>query len=136
MITVKATINSSLEKVWDFWINPEHIINWNFASPDWHTPFAENDLRVNGKFISTMASRDGKMSFDFEGQYTTIKNHSLIEYKIIDGRKVSITFKKQENLILVTQTFDPESENSLALQEQGWQAILDNFKKYVEENNL
>jgi uncharacterized protein YndB with AHSA1/START domain len=94
MITVKATINSSLEKVWDFWINPEHIINWNFASPDWHTPFAENDLRVNGKFISTMASRDGKMSFDFEGQYTTIKNHSLIEYKIIDGRKVSITFKK------------------------------------------
>ncbi len=134
MITVETTINATLEKVWNFWTNPKHIINWNFASPDWHSPFAENDLEVGKKFKFTMASRDGKMSFDFEGQYTTIKNHALIEYKIMDGRQVSITFKKQENLILITQTFEPESENSLALQQQGWQAILDNFKKYVEQN--
>jgi uncharacterized protein YndB with AHSA1/START domain len=119
MITVETLINASLEKVWDFWTNPKHIINWNFASPDWHTPYVENDLRVNGKFKTTMASRDGKTSFDFEGEYTRIENHSLIEYTIIDGRKVAIQFKKQENSVLVTQTFEPESENSIALQQQG-----------------
>ena len=136
MITVQTILKAPIEKVWELWISPEHITQWNHASADWHTPYAENDLKVGGKFKYTMAAKDGSMQFDFGGTYTEIVNHSLIAYTIDDGRKVKITFESQENGVVITEKFDPETENSEVLQQQGWQAILDNFKKHVESINL
>ena len=136
MITVQTILKAPIEKVWELWISPEHITQWNHASADWHTPYAENDLKVGGKFKYTMAAKDGSMQFDFGGTYTEIVNHSLIAYTIDDGRKVKITFESQENGVEITEKFDPETENSEALQQQGWQAILDNFKKHVESIHL
>lgn len=132
MITVQTILKAPIEKVWELWISPEHVTQWNHASADWHTPYAENDLKVGGKFKYTMAAKDGSMQFDFGGTYTEIVNHSLIAYTIDDGRKVKITFESQENGVEIIEKFDPETENSEALQQQGWQAILDNFKKHVE----
>ena len=136
MITVQTILKAPIEKVWELWISPEHITQWNHASVDWHTPYAENDLKVGGKFKYTMAAKDGSMQFDFGGTYTEIVNHSLISYTIDDGRKVKITFESQENGVEIIEKFDPETENSEALQQQGWQAILDNFKKHVESIHL
>ena len=134
MITVKTTINASIEKVWNFWTLPEHITKWSFASPDWHTPYAENDLREGGKFKSTMAAKDGSMSFDFEGEYTLVKQNEAIEYIMADGRKVEITFNETPNGVEVIESFDPETQNPEEMQRGGWQAILDNFKNYAENN--
>lgn len=133
-ITVEASINASAQKVWEYWTEPKHITRWCNASDDWHAPYAENDVRANGKFKTTMAAKDGSMSFDFEGVYSNIQPHKLIEYKIMDGRKVKITFTSEENKINVVETFDPESVNPIEMQKGGWQAILNNFKKYTEEN--
>lgn len=132
VITVQVLINAPTKKVWEFWTEPQHIIKWTFASDDWHAPYAENDLRIDGKFKTTMAAKDGSMSFDFEGIYTDVQTYKLIEYVLGDGRKVSISFESGDNVTTVTETFDPESENSVELQRGGWQAILDNFKNYVE----
>ena len=134
MITVKSTINASIDKVWEFWTLPEHITKWSFASPDWHTPYAENDLREGGKFKSTMAAKDGSMSFDFEGEYTLVEKNKTIEYVMADGRKVEISFEATSNGVEVTESFDPETQNPEEMQRGGWQAILDNFKSYVEVN--
>jgi len=134
MITVQSTINASIDKVWNFWTLPEHITKWSFASPDWHTPFAENDLKEGGKFKSTMAAKDGSMSFDFEGEYTLVKQNEAIEYVMADGRKVEITFKETPNGVQVIESFDPETQNPEEMQRGGWQAILDNFKSYTEAN--
>ena len=133
-ITVEATIKASAEKVWKYWAEPQHITRWCNASDDWHAPHAENDLRVDGKFKTTMAAKDGSMSFDFEGVYTNIQEHKLIEYTIGDGRKVKITFSSQGDETKVVETFEPENINPLEMQRGGWQAILDNFKKYSETN--
>ncbi|MFM9987915.1 SRPBCC family protein [Flavobacterium sp.] len=133
MITVTNTINASIEKVWKFWTTPEHITKWNNASPDWHSPFAENDLTVEKRFRYTMAAKDGSMSFDFEGTYTNIEKYAVIEYILDDDRKVQISFEKTKNGTKIIESFDPENENTLELQKNGWQAILDNFKKYVEQ---
>jgi uncharacterized protein YndB with AHSA1/START domain len=132
MITVQALVDASIDTVWKLWTTPEHIVKWNNASEDWHTPDAENDLKVGGKFKFTMASKDGTMRFDFEGVYTNIKEHSLIAYEMADGRKVKITFENDTEGIKISESFDPETENSEEMQQKGWQAILDNFKKYVE----
>ncbi|MCF2443482.1 SRPBCC family protein [Dyadobacter sp. CY345] len=131
-ITVEALINAPTKKVWEFWTEPQHITKWTFASDDWHAPYAENDLRIDGKFKTTMAAKDGSMSFDFEGVYTDVQTYKLIQYVLGDGREVSISFDSEDNVTTVTETFDPESENSIELQRDGWQAILDNFKNYVE----
>ena len=133
-ITIETTVKSSIEKVWKFWTAPEHITHWNNASDDWHTPRAENDLRIGGKFLYRMEAKDGSFGFDFNGIYDEVKVNELIAYKIEDGRKVKITFSKKGNETKVVETFEAESENSIELQRNGWQAILDNFKKYVEAN--
>jgi len=132
-ITVETTVNAPVEKVWEFWNNPDHITKWSFASPDWHTPYSENDLKVGGKFKSTMAAKDGSVSFDFGGTYTTVYTNKKIEYNLEDGRKVSIIFEPLSEQTRVIETFDPESTNPIEMQRGGWQAILDNFKKYTEE---
>ncbi|MCC9063211.1 MULTISPECIES: SRPBCC family protein [Flavobacterium] len=134
MITVQNTINASIDKVWEFWTQPEHIKNWSFASAEWHTPYAENDLRVGGKFKSTMAAKDGSMSFDFGGEYTLVEKNKAIEYVMEDGRKVEITFTETPDGVEIIESFDPETQNSDEMQQGGWNAILDNFKSYVEQN--
>jgi len=132
-ITVETTVNAPVEKVWEFWNNPDHITKWAFASPDWHTPFSENDLKVGGKFKSTMAAKDGSMSFDFGGTYTTVDQYKKIEYTMEDGRTVSIFFDALSEQTMLTETFDAEATNPIEMQRGGWQAILDNFKSYTEE---
>ncbi len=131
-ITVETLVMADIAKVWNAWTGPEHVTHWNFASDDWHCPKARNDLREGGKFNFTMASKDGKMSFDFEGIYAEVINHKKIAYSMADGRQVSVQFLTLGKETKVTEQFDPENENSEELQRSGWQAILDNFKKYVE----
>ncbi|MBP6333974.1 MAG: SRPBCC family protein [Bacteroidia bacterium] len=131
-ITVETTVKAPIEKTWMLWTSPEHITKWNNASDDWHTPRAENDLRVGGKFLSRMEAKDGSFGFDFEGVYDQVKINELISYTMGDGRKTMITFVKFGNETKVTETFDAENQNSIEMQRTGWQAILDNFKKYVE----
>jgi uncharacterized protein YndB with AHSA1/START domain len=133
-ITVEAVINAPGNKVWKFWTMPEHIVRWNNASDDWHTPRAENDLREGGKFLSRMEACDGSMGFDFEGIYEKVDLNKLIEYVLADGRKVRIIFFPDGERTKVVETFDAEETNSPELQKAGWQAILNNFKKYTEAN--
>jgi uncharacterized protein YndB with AHSA1/START domain len=131
-ITVQATVNVPVEKVWDYWNKPEHITRWCHASDDWHAPRSENDLRSGGKFSTTMAAKDGSYSFDFGGTYDKVEQNKCIEYTIGDGRKVTIDFIPEQNTTTVKETFEAEKTNSLEMQRSGWQAILDNFKKYAE----
>jgi uncharacterized protein YndB with AHSA1/START domain len=133
-ITIETTISAPIEKVWKFWTHPEHITKWNNASEDWYTPFAENDLRIGGKFLSRMEARDGSFGFDFGGTYDEVKMHELIAYTIGDGRKVKINFTGKDNTTKVTETFETEDANPLEVQKEGWQNILNNFKKYAESN--
>jgi uncharacterized protein YndB with AHSA1/START domain len=133
-ITVEATVKAPIEKVWSTWSEPKHITKWCQASDDWHAPYADNDLRTGGKFKTTMAAKDGSFSFDFGGMYSNVEKFKVIEYKMEDGREVKITFSSNGNETKVTETFDPESENPVEMQRGGWQAILDNFKKYTETN--
>lgn len=131
-ITVETTVNVTVEKAWEHWTNPQHITKWNHASDDWHTTKAENDLRVGGKFSSRMEAKDGSFGFDFSGVYNDIKIYELIAYTMDDGRTNKITFISKDSQTQVIETFDAENENPIELQRGGWQAILDNFKKYVE----
>jgi len=133
-ITVIAMIGGEEGKVWSYWTDPDHIKKWNTASDDWHCPYAENDVRVGGRFKSTMAAKDGSMSFDFSGVYTKVDYGHRLSYTLDDGRKADIVFSFQCDKICVMITFDAEQQNSIELQRGGWQAILDNFKKHVENN--
>ena len=133
-ITVEATVNSPIEKVWHAWTNPEDIMAWNNASDDWHTTHATNDLRTGGSFLSRMAAKDGSFSFDFEGIYDEVVLHKTIAYSLADDRKIKVTFTPKGNETFISETFDAETENSVELQQGGWQAILNNFKKHVENN--
>ncbi|MCF3109706.1 SRPBCC family protein [Niabella sp. CC-SYL272] len=131
-ITVATTINAPVEKVWEYWTEPEHIKKWNSASDDWHTPHAENDLRTGGRFSSRMEARDGSMGFDFGGVYDEVKIHEQIDYTMGDGRTVHVVFSGSGNQTSITETFDAEETNPADMQQAGWQAILDNFKRYTE----
>jgi uncharacterized protein YndB with AHSA1/START domain len=133
-IHVEIMVKASQEKVWKYWNEPIHITKWCQASDDWHAPHAENDLKVNGKFKTSMAAKDGSMSFDFWGIYTVVEPYETIEYTLGDGRKVMITFSDNGKETKIRETFEAENENSIELQKNGWQAILDNFKKYTEAN--
>jgi uncharacterized protein YndB with AHSA1/START domain len=133
-ITVQTLLNIPLRKAWEYWNGPEHIINWAFASDDWEAPAAENDLRVGGKFKTVMAAKDKSASFDLVGTYSVVEENSSIEYDMADGRHVKVKFESTPEGTRITETFDPENENSAEMQRSGWQAILDNFKKYAESN--
>ncbi|HYG63203.1 MAG TPA: SRPBCC family protein [Thermoanaerobaculia bacterium] len=131
-ITIETVVKAELNQVWDAWNNPEDIKKWNSAQDDWHTTQSSVDLREGGKFSSRMEARDGSMGFDFEGTYTRVEPHKAIEYRMSDGREVQIEFVEQADGVLVKETFDAETENSPEMQREGWQAILDNFGRYVE----
>ncbi|MCE6992943.1 SRPBCC family protein [Dyadobacter sp. CY323] len=133
-ITVESTVNAPITKVWEQFNAPEHVTKWCFASDDWHAPFAENDLQTGGKFKTTMAAKDGSFSFDFGGVYSNVTPESLIEYTMEDGRTVKVVFTDHNGSTTVTEIFDAEQTHSVEMQKAGWQAILDNFKKHVEEN--
>ncbi len=132
VIQVKTEVKKPLQKVWKLWTSPEDIVAWNNASEDWHTPHAENDLRIGGSFKSRMEAKDGSMGFDFEGIYTNVIPHQLIQYKLADDRRISIQFAEMDGVTEVVEEFDAETENSVDLQRTGWQSILDNFKRYAE----
>jgi uncharacterized protein YndB with AHSA1/START domain len=131
-IKVETTVNAPVEKVWNLWNNPEDIKQWNQASDDWHTPRAENDLRPGGKLMSRMEAKDGSMGFDFEGTYDEVKPYEYIEYTLGDERKVKIDFRSEGNSTHIVEVFEAEQTHTEELQRQGWQAILDSFKRYVE----
>ncbi|MFO1470176.1 MAG: SRPBCC family protein [Turneriella sp.] len=133
-VHIEATVGAPIQKVWDFWNKPEHITKWNFAHESWHCPSANNDLRVGGKLQSRMEAKDGSFGFDFEGTYDEVENLKKIAYTIADGRKVITHFADLGGKTQIATEFEAESQNSVEMQKGGWQSILDNFKKYTEEN--
>lgn len=134
-ITLETTVNATVEKVWDIWTKPEHIVKWANASDDWHTPRAENDLRTGGKFLSRMEAKDGSFGFDFGGIYDKVEPLKTINYTLGDDRKVEISFASNGQATQITETFEAEETNPVEMQRDGWKAILNNFKKYTEAHN-
>ena len=130
-ITVSATIDAPIEKVWDTYTNPTHIVNWNFADPSWHCPGAENDMRTGGTYKARMEAKDGSFGFDFEAVYLEINEGKNFTYEF-GGRLATVQFNNAGDKTEVIVTFDPERENPVDVQRAGWQAILDNFEKYTE----
>lgn len=132
-IKIQTTISADIQKVWDYYTMPEHITKWNFADPSWHCPSATNDMKIGGRYNARMEAKDGSFGFDFEVTYTQINVGNSFSYEF-GGRYATIVFEAQQGQTELTITFDPETENPIELQKQGWQAILENFKKYTETN--
>ncbi|HTI60881.1 SRPBCC family protein [Mucilaginibacter sp.] len=132
LVTIEAVVNAPVEKVWELWNNPKHVTQWNHASDDWHSPSAENDLRPGGTFSYRMEAKDGSFGFDFAGTYDDVTPNKRLAYTIGDGRKVEVVFDGAGNSTKITSTFEAENQNPVEMQRGGWQAILDNFKKYAE----
>ncbi len=133
-ITVTTFVQVPRSKAWEYWTSPTHIIHWNFASADWHCPTATNQLELGGEFHYIMSAKDGSFSFDFWGTYTKIETEKSIEILLGDGRKMTVQFEETTDGTIITEIFEPEKINSLELQKAGWQAIVDNFKKYISTN--
>lgn len=134
-ITVEAVANVPVAKVWKAWNTPEDIMQWNAADPSWHSPSSENDLTVGGKFKHRMEAKDGSFGFDFEGIYDVVDLHKQITYTMGDGRQATTLFTEEDGKTNIATTFDAETVNDPEFQKQGWQAILNNFVKYVESTN-
>lgn len=133
-VTVTTTVNADSKKAWDYYTKPEHITRWNFADPSWQCPSAVNDMRVGGKYSARMEAKDGSFGFDFEATYDEVVDGKQFTYTMPDGRQATVVFDKEGNQTEVVVSFDPEQENPVEMQKGGWQAILDNFKKYTESN--
>ena len=131
-ITIKALIETPKSNAWEYYTNPIHIVNWNFADPSWHCPSAENDMIIGGKYKARMEAKDGSFGFDFEATYKKINSENSFEYEMPDARNVLVQFKDLDNITEVIIQFDPEQLNPKELQQQGWQAILNQFKTYAE----
>ena len=134
-ITIETTVNAPVKKTWECWTKPEHITKWNHASDDWHTTKAESNLVPGGKFSSRMEAKDGSMGFDFWGIFDKVEEYRRIDSTMGDGRKLSVEFSEEGGKTRVVESFETEDVNSAEMQKNGWQAILDNFKKYTENNN-
>ena len=132
-ISIQTRIAAERPKVWAYYTQPEHITQWNFASPDWHCPSAKNDLQVGGTYQSRMEAKDGSMGFDFIATYTAVDPGKSLTYVLEDGRQVEVVMNDHPDETVISIVFDAESQNPVELQRQGWQAILDNFKKYTEQ---
>ena len=129
-ITVETTVAAPLDEVWRAYTTPADICQWNAASDDWHTTRAEVDLRAGGAFSSRMEARDGSEGFDFAGVYTCVEPMQVIEYAFGD-RHARVDFTETADGVRVHVEFDPETEYPVEFQQAGWQAILDNFTRYV-----
>lgn len=137
MIAVTALVkNASIAAVWNAWINPQHIVQWYFASDDWCCPSAEMDCRVGGAFNIRMEAKDQSFGFDFKATFTEVNEYKSLKYTLEDGRLVVVIFLQTAEGISITWEFEPEQQNSEALQQQGWQAILNHFKKYLEHSSV
>ena len=134
-ITVQVTVNAPLEKVWNYFTRPKHIIQWNNASADWHTTKADVDLQPGGSFSSRMEAKDGSVGFDFGGVYQEVDKHSYYTYIMDDERQVKVSFQEVPEGVEVEEVFEAEMQNSVEMQKNGWQAILDNFKTYTESDS-
>jgi len=132
IISVDTTVHAPIYEVWEMWTTPEHITHWNNASEDWHTTFAINELRKGGKFLFRMEAKDRSNGFDFDGVYDEVKINQVIEYTMSDARKVKIVFTDKDDEIKIVESFEAEDTNTIEMQRDGWQNILDNFKRYVE----
>jgi uncharacterized protein YndB with AHSA1/START domain len=135
IITVQTIVSAPMARIWECWDKPEHINGWAFADPSWGAEAKENDLKIGGKFRTTMFAKDNSASFDFTGTYDNVVENRLIEYTMSDGRHVRVEFEETPEGVRITEAFDPENENSEEVQRSGWQAILNNFKKYTERFN-
>jgi uncharacterized protein YndB with AHSA1/START domain len=131
-ITVSVTVQAPVDKVWEYWTLPEHIEQWNYATDDWRTPWAENNVRPGGKFDYRMEAKNGTRGFDFKGFYETVKPNEAIEYTLADGRKVKVIFTGRAYQTGITETFEAEKTSTPEQQKEGWQSILEHFKKYAE----
>jgi uncharacterized protein YndB with AHSA1/START domain len=131
-IAIETTVEAPIQRVWAAWITPEDIQRWNFATDEWICPRADIELSVGGKFSYRMEARDGSIGFDFEGVFTRIENNRLIEFELGDQRRVSVEFSEAENGVRLVERFEVEDQHSAEQQREGWQSILDNFKKHVE----
>lgn len=130
-ITIRATVLADRQKVWNYYTQPEHITKWNFADPSWHCPTAKNDLKVGGSYVARMEAKDGSFGFDFEAVYTEINPLKSFSYGF-ENRNIQVRFEDMGKNTKVMIEFDPESENPIDMQKNGWQSILNNFKNYVE----
>ena len=133
-ITIEASIQAPVEKVWNAWTDTNAIVQWNSASPDWHSPKAEHELKPGGKFLYRMEAKDGSFGFDFSGHFDVVKPNEYLESTIDDGRKIKTSFISKGNETIVSESFEAENTNPIEMQKAGWQSILDNFKKYVESH--
>ena len=134
-ITIEAEVAAPPSVVWDAWVTPAHITQWNFAIDAWCCPRAEIDLRVGGRFKYRMEAKDGSVGFDFEGVFTKLAPQQSLHFALGDDRLVTIEFMQTAHGTRVAETFEAEDENSAEQQKQGWQSILNNFKKHVEARN-
>lgn len=130
MITVRTVVNGSIDDVWEHFTNPDHIVHWYFASEDWHSPWAKNNLCLGGEFTIRMAAKDGSFGFDFQGVYTALTPKKTYTYQLEDGRDIKVTFEEKNGTVTVQEAFEPETENDFDQQRDGWQSILNQFKKY------
>lgn len=133
-ITIQVVVAADRQKVWNCYTQPEHITKWNFATDTWHCPAASNDMRVGGKYLARMEAKDGSFAFDFEAVYNEIVDGEKFTYTMPDNREIQVSFEKMDDKTRVTVTFDPENVNPVDLQRDGWQSILDNFRRYAEGN--
>ncbi len=131
-IEIDVMVNVSVAKAWAVFTQPEHVVNWNFAHESWHCPKAESDLKVGGRFNYRMDARDGSFGFDFCGTFTKVEAPNHLAFSLDDERLVSVTFSDEKNGTRIVEKFEAETENSIELQREGWQAILNNFKRYAE----
>ena len=131
-LTITTTVEHTVDRVWNLWVTPRHILKWNMASPEWRCSFAENDLKAGGRFLFRMAAKDGSESFDYTGTYQSAVPRSRLSYTLDDGRKVSVVLTPEGSGTRITETFEAESTHTLEQQQQGWQAVLEHFKSYAE----
>lgn len=133
-ISINTTVLGSVQKAWEYYTNPIHIVKWNFASPDWQCPTASNNMQVGGRYTARMEAKDGSVGFDFEATYKEIVPHERFTFTLDDGREVIVVFTPNGEETEVNVVFDAESENPIEMQKAGWQAILDNFEDYIENH--
>jgi uncharacterized protein YndB with AHSA1/START domain len=131
-ITIKSTIETDIITLWHAYTEPNQIVQWNFASDDWQCPWAESDLKVGGKYTARMEARDGSYGFNFQATYTEIRPYERIVYVMDDGRVVSTTFLEANGVPTITTVFDAETQNPVEMQRKGWQSILENLKRYIQ----
>ena len=131
LITIETIVAAPPEKAFAAYVDPAHIIHWNFASPDWHCPAARSEQCAGGSFSFRMEAKDGSFGFDFEGEIVTFEPPRLLHYRFGD-RQARVNFTAQGEGTRVNVAFEAEAENPLEMQREGWQAILNNYKAYLE----